>query len=500
LNRKSRKFLPQDDFNKEGENYFLLPFRFININKHKELLVNDVGDYIISDIGTARKVVNREIDKSGSLYADLISKFFISEKDIPELIDIQATRYRTKKSFLDEFTALHIFVITLRCDHTCHYCQVSRQTSNKSKYDMSKKNLDRSIDLMFKSPSKHITMEFQGGEPLLAFDNVKYAIERADKLSKTNNKEITFVICTNLASITEEQLHFCKDHEVLISTSYDGPKFIHDSNRNFSKGSSHEVVTKKIDLVRKILGEDQISALMTTTNLTLQYPIEIIDDYLAMGFNNIFLRPISPYGFAIKNEKKNKYEIENFIDFYIKGLSHIIDINRKGRFFSEDYSTIILSKILTPLPVGYVDLQSPSGAINSAIVYNYNGFVYASDESRMLAEMSDETFNLGHVKDNSYNQIFYGEKSKNIAKYSCNEALPGCSECGFQTFCGADPIYNHATQGDMTGYRPTNGFCKKNMDIMRYLFNLISDDNDIMGIFTNWVHKGKYDFELRNEA
>src|SRR6185437_3733808 len=34
-----------------------------------------------------------------------------------------------------------------------------------------------------------------------------------------------------------------------------------------------------------------------------------------------------------------------------------------------------------------------------ALVYNYDGSVYASDESRMLAEMGDQTFRLGTVRD-----------------------------------------------------------------------------------------------------
>ena len=35
-----------------------------------------------------------------------------------------------------------------------------------------------------------------------------------------------------------------------------------------------------------------------------------------------------------------------------------------------------------------MDLRSPAGAGMGVVVYNYNGNVYASDESRMLAEMA----------------------------------------------------------------------------------------------------------------
>jgi hypothetical protein len=36
-------------------------------------------------------------------------------------------------------------------------------------------------------------------------------------------------------------------------------------------------------------------------------------------------------------------------------------------------------------PIGYVDLRSPAGAGLGALVYNYDGSVFASVEGRMLA-------------------------------------------------------------------------------------------------------------------
>lgn len=450
-------------------------------------MVNEVGDYLICPRGTATRIVQRDIARDDEIYADLVTNFIISEKPTPDLIDVLATRYRTKKSFLDTFTSLHIFVITLRCNHSCHYCQVSRQTEDKLEYDMSFEHLDMAIDLMFRSPAPDVTMEFQGGEPLLAFDKVKYAVERALALNEKHRKNITFVICTNITIVSDEILEFCKKHRILISTSLDGPAFIHDKNRPKSGANSYEMVVEGLRRTRTVLGEDMVSALMTTSRLSLDYPEEIIDAYLENGFDHIFLRPIHPYGFAMRNEKKNKYEAERFIDFYKKSLQYILEINRNGVRFVEDYAVIILRKMLTPFPIGFVDLQSPSGIINNVIVYNYDGGVYASDESRMLAENNDQTFRLGSVGDR-YEDLFYGSKAWTFAQHWSNEALAGCSECGFQTFCGADPVRHWATQGDFEGYRPTSGFCKKNMEIIRFIFELMDRDPSVERIFRSWFN------------
>ena len=101
----------------------------------------------------------------------------------------------------------------------------------------------------------------------------------------------------------------------------------------------------------------------------------------------------------------------------------IIDYNLGGEYFREDYATIVLKKILTPFPVGYVDLNSQP-AVLPIIAFNYDGAVYASDESRMLAEMKDETFRLGHLDTHSYEEVFYGEKARAIVTASVNENLP----------------------------------------------------------------------------
>src|SRR6476660_2587745 len=96
--------------------------------------------------------------------------------------------------------------------------------------------------------------------------------------------------------------------------------------------------------------------------------------------------------------------------FCSHGLRYILSINRAGRYFPEFYSALILRRFLTDRPIGYVDLRSPAGIGLGALVYNYDGRVFASDEGRMLAEMGDNTFELGHVNNASYRSLILSEK------------------------------------------------------------------------------------------
>jgi His-Xaa-Ser system radical SAM maturase HxsB len=485
----ARVFYQIDKFTPPPTGYKLLPFRFLSLDASNELVVNEAGEYAIVPKGTSRTLIQRQLDPGSDLYATLKAKQFIADSGSAPLLDILATKYRTKYAFIEGFTKLHIFVVTLRCDHSCHYCQVSRQTTDKSSYDMSFATADKSVDLMMKSPAKHLTMELQGGEPLLAMDVIRHMVPYAKQRAKDLNKELSIVVTTNLANATDDILKYLRDENIKVSTSLDGPAFIHNANRPRPGNNSYEITIEQIERARQILGRDRVAALMTTTQLSLTYPKEIIDEYVRQGFHSIFLRPLSPYGFAVKSKKRTGYRLNSFLNFYLTGLSHILEINRGGYNLAEVYTKILLTKILTPYGTGFVDLQSPAGAGISVLVYNYDGDVYATDESRMLAEMGDHTFRLGSVHTHSHTNLFTSDSFLKLVSASCNQSLPGCSDCALQTYCGADPVFHHSSQGDSVGHRPSSDFCNRNMSIIKHLFGLIAE-NDIerMRIFFSWIH------------
>lgn len=471
--------------------YRFLPFRFIDLDDGK-VLVNLVGEHEIIERHAFEQLIDRTLAPDSDAYLNLKAKHFLADTDSDTPVRLLATKLRTKYSHLAGFTKLHIFVVTLRCDHSCHYCQVSRVTAARSKYDMSRESADRALDFVFRAPSRHQKIEFQGGEPLLNFELIRYVVEEAsrrnEELDDECRKSFRFVIATNLAAISDEILAFGARYQIDFSTSIDGPAFIHNANRPRPENDAYERTVAGIARVREALGHDAVAAVMTTTRLSLGHPEEIVDAYVNLGFNHIFLRPISPYGFAIKTAHRTGYDRSTFLEFYFRALQHVIDLNRDGTRIVEVYAQILLTKMLTPYATSYVDLQSPAGAGIGAVVYNYDGDVYASDESRMLAEMGDKSFRLGSLHSNSYEEIFGGETLRNIVASSMNFAMPACSDCAYQLFCGADPIENHATQGDIVGHRATSDFCSRNMGIISQLLRLYHDSDPFYReLFHSWT-------------
>lgn len=483
-------FYPRQHYDSESSEYSLLPFRFDKRGDSDYLLVSEVGEFVVLPTVDFRKFVAHQLAPNNASYAQLKARHFLTDKSSSAQFEVLASKYRTKKSFLDGFTKLHIFVTTLRCNQSCPYCQVSRQGESAGSFDMTEEMLHRSVDLMLASPAMAVTMEFQGGEALLNFDLLKEAVRYAKDKNRSVGKHIEYVACTNVALLKDEHLDYFKEHGIQISTSLDGPAFLHDKNRPMGGGGSHAAVTRNIVRAQEALGKSAVSCLMTTTRESLKYPREIIDEYLRLDLGSIFVRDLNPYGFALKTQSVLGYPAKEFLRFYKDMLAYVIEINRGGRTFSESYASMMLQKILTPWPIGYVDMRSPSGAGMGVVVYNYDGDVYASDESRMLAETGQHIFRLGNVLEDSYDDIFFGETMQMIASAACNEALPGCSDCAYQPYCGADPVRNYSTQGDIVGHRPTSDFCTRNMGIIKHMFDLIlGADADLERIFWAWLNR-----------
>lgn len=465
--------------------YRLTPFRFHRMGE-RYFLTNEVGEYTLLTRSDLTALVERRLAPESSAYRSLKAKHFLFDDDSRVALDLLAMKYRTRAERVAEFTALHMFVVTLRCDHSCHYCQVSRQGEERGGFDMTREHADCALAHVFRSPAKHLKIEFQGGEPLLNFDLVRYIVERAVVLNQEHRRSLSFVIASNLSRLTPEVLAFCKQYAVHLSTSLDGPKDLHEAQRPLREDSSYERTIDGIRLARAQLGPHAVSALMTTTPGSLDRVEEIVNEYVAQGFDSIFLRSLSPYGFATKSLIR-RYDARDWIVFYARGLRHILTLNARGTRIREELASTLLQNLLSPRRSGYVDLQSPAGIGIGGIVYNYDGAVYASDEGRMLAEMGDTSLRLGSLGTDSYEDIMTGAALLVPLESSLLESAPMCSDCAFAPACGADPAYHRATQRDWLGHKAFSDFCKKQIAVLELLVELLETDAAAREMLLGWI-------------
>jgi uncharacterized protein len=464
----------------------LLPFDFDRLVDERVCLVSMAGDWLFVSKSEFSTLSSKD-HVQRSLAQRLVASHIARYDDNSNASYLLSLKVATRNRNIADGTGLHIFVVTLRCEHSCGYCQVSRKNSDSTEFDMSLIVAMQSLEIVFQSPSKNIKIEFQGGESLLNFDLIKKIVKEAKSKNAIEQRNLQFVIATNLAVLDDSILDFAKEENIYFSTSLDGPKELHNLNRNRPGQNSWELTIQGIQRVREKLGKDSISALMTTTEASLRDVTQIIDQYVDLNFHEIFLRPLSPYGFAMKGKGYRSYDQERWSRFYFEGLQYIIELNRNGIQLVEQMASLYLKKILTNDSGRYVDLMTPTGAGLGALVYNYDGSIYASDEGRMLKEMGDETFKIGKVGEVTYNEIMTGDTFLDMVEDSFAPSNPMCSDCAYKIFCGSDPVLHYALHGDFIGHKPSSSFCQRTLSIVPWLMQRYEEDPFCRNLFDKWA-------------
>lgn len=466
-------------------------FRFKPLAKDY-LLTNDAGDYAYLDPATFEGLLQGKLNCNCGQYGSLKEKGFIRSDDVGLTNVIE--KCCSKNAALGRGTGLHIIVVTLRCDYACIYCHASKSNIGAKGMDMDIKTARLTVDRIFESPNPSITIEFQGGEPLLNFDTIKFIIEYTQKKNKKIKKNILISMVTNLSVMNEETLDYLCKKKISLCTSIDGPEEVFNENRKslvHRNGYKHTIKWfKKIQkkYFRKVIFRP--SALTTITKYSLPYYKEIINEYIKLGLEGVHLRPLNPFGLARKTWKQIEYTADEFIDFYKKSLDYIIAKNLEGKFFYERIARIFLTKILSNSEPNYFEIRSPCGAGIGQLAYNYNGDVYTCDEGRMVSRMGDEAFRIGNVADNTYKDFIKSETVKAICVASTLDILPGCTTCVFKPYCGVCPIYNYIEEENIFSQIPNSDKCKINMAILDYLFSKLRNP-EIKKIFKKWIAKNR---------
>jgi His-Xaa-Ser system radical SAM maturase HxsB len=452
---------------------------------NKYLITNDLGRYDFLTKLELHQMITNQVEMTSPLYDRLRDKHFIYNEDAHLFVEEAGMELRYFKKYLFKSTALHIFVVTKRCNQSCVYCQAS--SSNESNTYMTIEIAKAAVDIAISSPTKNLTFEFQGGEPLLNFDVIKYIIEYTE--STKADKNIEYVIVTNLTIFKDEMLPFLDKYNVNVSTSLDGNLDLHSKNRPMNNGGvgAYEKVIRSISLLKQ--NRINVSAIQTTTKDSLNNYISIIDQYIACGLKTIFLRPLTPLGFATQDWDNIGYSPDEFISFFKSALVYIIQKNIDGIKISEGHTRIFLKKILNHDSMNFMELRSPCGGGIGQIAYYYDGSIYTCDEARMLAEMGDESFKMGEVLSSNYNDLMNSDACKTVCVASCLESHTQCADCVYSPYCGTCPVISLALTGSPFSQMKSDYRCKVYQGILDTIFEiLLRNENDVINIFRSWIN------------
>ena len=461
-------------FEKNGANYFL---------------ANELGNYITLDEVDFHRFRNKELTEKDNVYQPLKDGGFLYENDIETYIENNAFKLEQMKSCMFSATQLFIFVLTNVCNQRCIYCQAGESHTSLMPLTICKK----AVDLAVQSPVSGVTIEFQGGEPTLNPDAIRYTVKYAKELFYKKGKNVCFSIVTNFTNYDPDLFRFLIEENVSISTSLDGPSILHDINRPLSnnKESSYEKwkegFNSYLNLCAELKKEASIGALQTTTKYSLTYFREIVDEYLANGINTLYIRPLTPLGKARTMWDTIGYTAEAYLEFYYNIISYMISVCKQGNYIKEATAAYYLERILKKTAIGHTEYRSPCGAATGQMAINFDGQVYTCDEGRMMANMGDNIFCLGTVN-SSYKELIQSPTAHAVCTASCIEALPFCSTCVYSPFCAVCPVVTYGLEGDLITYKEDSYRCQISKGILKYLFEILNSGNqEDIDVLYSWI-------------
>ena len=449
---------------------------------NKILITNDLGRYMFLEKEDFRNLIGNTIDLDSCIGKDLIKNKMVYLESNLLFSKQNEFLLRENKSHMATATSLHIFVVTTACNLNCKYCQANNGTQVPNCF-MTIETAEQAVEIALQSPERNLSFEFQGGEPLLNFPVIKHIVEYSEE--RNNSHNIAYSVVTNLTLLTDEILAFLVNHNVSISTSLDGNESLHNYNRPFKTGEgSFEYAAEKI---KQIKDKDiSVGAIQTTTKASLPYAKEIVDTYVELGFKSIFIRHLTQLGKAQKNWEEIGYSAEQYLDFYWGALDYIIELNKNGVDIKEQHATILLKRMNGTI-TNYMELRSPCGAGIGQLAYFADGRVFTCDEGRMLAEMGNDAFLLGNVRNDTYSSIIENRVCKAACASSILETIPSCCDCAYQPYCGVCPVVNYSIGNDLMEKEPRSYRCKVYSGMLDYLFKRYLDgDSEIVNVLNSW--------------
>lgn len=465
-------------------------FRFKKFDSEKYLITNDAWKFEFLNLEEFNIFVSWENLESLNKYDSLLKKWFIKDKDYETKMTWSVA---LKNHFVWTWPTLHMIITTLRCNHKCKYCHAAVAPMSAKNMDMNIETAKKVVDTIFFTNSPWLTIEFQGWESLVNYEVVQFITTYAKQRAFHLKKDLSLVMVSNLTLLTEEKLKWLLDEWVDICTSLDWDEITHNNNRAwFKEWNSFEKVTywmKRLDEEKQKRWMWKVWALLTVTKETISKYKEIIDTYVELGQDWIFLRWLNPYGFAVAEIEELAYNDDDWIGFYKKSLDYIIEINKKGTVFKETITTIYLQKIFNQRDPAFMDIRSPSGIAIGWVAYNFDGRIYASDESRMLWRMWDDAFFMTEATENAeqnYKNMINSDVTKVAIQSSTLDWLPWYNDHVYKPYLGVDIIHNYKTSWNLYNPLAKDWKMKIQIAIIDYIFEKLQNPEDEK-VLMSWI-------------
>lgn len=318
-----------------------------------------------------------------------------------------------------------ILGFTEQCNLRCTYCCYSGIYVNKRVHSitsMDSSGIDRILTFIDSFTSKRpIRLFIYGGEPLLNYDMVQYAIEKA---RKRWNNDVSFTVSTNGTTLNRERIDWLVANNVILAVSIDGTKPFHDRHRVDALGKgSYSKLYEALSYIKLTYPEyaKEMSLIMTLASFNEIVEIaeawhsdEILHDIAPTMMNSLAPNFSHGVGRADYEEVKDFYDI--LLDTY-----------------EEHQDWLILKKLLESCVAYWRErpIFEPMSAVPMATCLPNNTKLYIDAKLQIgVCEKMSDNYRIGSIKDG-----IDWNKANTIVRNYYNRRIERCKQCSAIRMC-----------------------------------------------------------------
>lgn len=177
-----------------------------------------------------------------------------------------------------------------KCNLNCTYCYLGEKKNTYMSLETAQKVIDIAVHEANKQHDRTLMVYFIGGEPLMAFNLIKDAVDYTKKKCQETNLICKFSTTINGTLVTDEIIDFFVENTFEVKVSLDGPEYVQNLNRrDYAGNGSFEKIMKNLPLLRKYEQEtgNQISVASVVTSNNYQYYAESFQFLLDLGIKKL---------------------------------------------------------------------------------------------------------------------------------------------------------------------------------------------------------------------
>jgi uncharacterized protein len=396
------------------------------------------------------------------------------------------------KEFADKSAALRKEMETLRfglkpsavyfnptdkCNLNCKYCYIP-SSMRKNGINMSEEQLIDALGILKKYFKKNLS---KGIKPQLVFHGAEPLVNKSAMFKGISKYagDFLFGIQTNATLLSDDDIAFIKDHNVMLGISMDGPSSsVSDATRrNWDNEGTFSIVEKALE---KLSNYDGLSVICTVSSENMDKLDKTVEYFHKKGVGNCLiniLRCTQP------ESRKVKPDDLAAIKYFIRALEKSHQLFKKtGRKIIIANFANILYAILAPSARRLMCDISPCGGGRCFFAVAANGDMFPCSEFIGLKE-----FKGGNLFNNDISNVLKSEAFKKVTGRLV-ENIEFCKTCTIRHFCGSPcPAEAHAMNGDISSKR--GAFCEFYEEQTRYAFRLIADERHNDFLPDNWDKK-----------